>query len=239
MTPTPHVVIVTGASRGIGAACARVLAERGSVPVLFARTAETEQLAAELGGLAVRGSITDPADLHRLVETTTARFGRIDAVVASTGDPRSGVGLDEIDDEEWRSAFELLFMHVVRLARLITPVMLGQGSGAWVAIASADTGEPDDEFPLSVLRASLLGFSKLYARQHAGAGLRMNTVSPGWAWDDDSELVGVGATPAYGPIGRPARHREVADAVTYLLSDGASYITGTDLRVDGGSSRRL
>jgi len=232
------IVIVTGACRGIGAGCARHLAAVGWRPVVFARSAAVEDVARETGGLAVRGSITDPDDLARLVAQTVETFGRIDGVAISTGDPPTGLPVVTITDDAWREAFDLLFLDVVRLARLVTPVMARQGGGAMVAIAAADLTEPGEFSPFSILRWPMAGFVKLYARQHAATGIRINTLSPSFAWDDDSEA-GDYPTDAYGPMARAARYEEVARAAAFLLSDDASYVTGTDLRVDGAWSQRL
>lgn len=232
------VVIVTAASRGIGAGCARHLTKVGWTPVVFARSAGVEDVAKEVGGLAVRGSITEPADLDRLVSHTLDAYGRIDGVVVSTGDPPTDVPVVEIGDAAWRDNFDLLFLHLARLARLVTPAMERQGKGAWVAIAAADLMEPGSFYPFSILRAAMVGYAKLYAREHAARGIRMNTLSPGYVWENEGETVGH-PTDDYGPIGRAASHEEVARAAAFLLSDDASYVTGTDLRVDGGWSSRL
>src|SRR5512140_723432 len=128
-----RVAIVTAASQGMGAACARELVERGYDVVLFARSEAVLTLAAELGGLGVRGSVTEPRDLERLVAAALERYGRIDALVATTGHPAKGELL-EITDDEWHQGVDMLLLSVVRLARLVTPVMERQGAGAIVAI---------------------------------------------------------------------------------------------------------
>lgn len=233
-----RVVILTAASRGIGAGCARTLAARGWTPVVFARSEQVQDVASQTGGLAVRGSITEPDDLQRLVAETMDAYGRIDAVVASTGDPPIDIPVMDITDEQWRDQIDLLLLHLVRLARLVTPIMVEQRRGAFVAIAAADLSEPDDFSPFSVLRLAMAGWVKLYARQHIAHGIRINTLSPSYAWDDDSEAAGY-PTDNYGPIARAARYDEIGRAAAFLLSDDASYVTGTDLRIDAAWSRRL
>jgi NAD(P)-dependent dehydrogenase (short-subunit alcohol dehydrogenase family) len=224
------VAIVTAAGSGIGEACARRLHEDGYTPVLLSRSGGAIEVANDLGGDGFEGSVTDPDDLASLVETTVERYGRIDAVVNNTGHPPTG-DLLEISDEEWHEGLDLVLLNVVRMARLVTPIMVDQGRGSIVNISTFSAFEPSSEFPVSsVLRAGLGGFTKLYADGHAANGIRMNTVQPGFvdSYDVDAE------TRARIPMGRPARTAEIADAVAYLLSPASSYITGQNIRVDGG-----
>lgn len=230
-----RVVIVTGAGRGMGAACARELATLGYRVALMDRSGEAAQLADELGGLGLRGSVTETGDLERLVQSTRQQYGRIDAVVNSTGHSATG-SLLEITDEEWHAGLDLLFLNIVRMARLVTPVMREQGGGAIVNISTFSAFEPTARYPVSSsLRAALAGFTKLYADQHASAGIRMNNLLPGyvenWPIDEDQR--------AAIPMGRAATMEEIARTVAFLLSPAAGYITGQNLRMDGGLTRSL
>lgn len=230
-----RIALVTAASRGIGAACARELARAGYTLGLLARSEDTPALAAELGGFGVVGSVTDPSALARLVEMALEEHGRIDAVVNNTGHPAKAELLD-ITEEEWRSGFEMILLNVIRMAELVTPPMLAQGGGAIVNISTLYAFEPNLGNPVSAtLRAALGSYTKLYADRYAASGIRMNAVLPGWvdSYPVEADIVEM------IPAGRPGKVEEVASTVRFLLSDEASYITGQNIRVDGGMTRSI
>ncbi|TFW09846.1 SDR family oxidoreductase [Oxalobacteraceae bacterium OM1] len=229
------VAIVTAASRGMGAACARELAARGYALVLMSRSSEVQTLAQELGGVALQGSSDNADDLQRLVQLALDTHGRIDAVVNNTGHPKKGPLL-ELADADWHAGLDLLLLNVVRMARLVTPVMQKQGSGAIVNISTFAAFEPSARFPISAtLRAALGSFTKIYADQVAKDGIRINNVLPGYI----DSIAQNEATVAQIPMGRQGTQDEIAKTVAFLLSEDAGYITGQNLRVDGGITRSV
>lgn len=230
-----RVAIVTAAGRGIGAGIARELAANGYLLSLMSPSGAATQLAEELGAHGVTGSVTVPDDISRLVAGTMERHGRIDAVVNHTGHPPKGPLL-EISDEDWHAGLDLVMLNVIRVARLVTPVMLEQGRGSIVNISTFAVFEPSPAFPVSAaLRAALAAFTKLYADEYAAAGIRMNNVLPGYI----DSLPETAERRAAIPMGRYGTVAEIAKTVAFLLSDDAGYITGQNLRVDGGLTRSV
>jgi NAD(P)-dependent dehydrogenase (short-subunit alcohol dehydrogenase family) len=232
------VAIVTGASRGIGAGCARELAAQGYTVVLMARSPQVIEVAQELGGLAIQGSLTNSHDIQRLVDTTLIQFGRIDAVVMSFGDPPRP-DLLSISDALWLEQFEMLFLSVVRLAKLVTEPMRRQGGGVIVNISACDSHEPSLGTPFTgTLRTAMEGFSKLYAKRYRTDRIRMVCVAPFFVADSMAELDGWDV-PSDLMLGRPATYAEFATTVAFLVSDAAQLISGTTLKVDEAYSAAI
>ncbi len=227
------IAIVTAATKGMGAACAREMAERGYRVALMARSDDVLAFARDLNGIGMVGSVTNSADLARLVGETLRAYGRIDAVVNNTGHPPKG-DLLAIPDDDWHAGLELLLLNVVRMARLCVPVMQSQGGGAFVNISTYAAVEPNLAFPVSSsLRAALANFTKLFADRYAKEGIRMNNVLPGYIENYEIDET----VRAKIPAGRQGHLTEIAHTVAFLLSDAAGYITGQNIRVDGGLSR--
>ena len=230
--PSP-VTVVTAAGRGMGEAIARRLDDDGHRLALMSDAGGAEQLGAELGQLGMTGSVAAADDLERLVSGTIDEYGRIDGVVNNTGHPPKGELL-EIPDADWHLGLDLTLLNVVRMARLVTPHMTDGGS--IVNISTFAVFEPDPAFPVSAsLRASLASFTKLYADRYASVGIRMNNVLPGFI---ESYPV-TDETVARIPMGRAGNAEEIAAIVAFLLSEGAGYITGQNIRVDGGLTRSV
>ncbi|MBL8383058.1 MAG: SDR family oxidoreductase [Burkholderiales bacterium] len=229
------VALVTAAGSGMGAAIARRLAGNGYRVAVMSSSGKGEALGKELGGMGFTGSVTDPAALAAFVQAALDKYGRIDAVANSAGHPPKG-DLLELSDAQWHAGLDIALLNVVRMARLVTPAMERQGGGAIVNISTYAAFEPDLAFPISgAMRAGLGSFAKLYADRYAKAGIRMNNVLPGFI-DSLPEKAERRATI---PLGRYGRMNEIADTVAFLLSDAAGYITGQNLRVDGGLTRAV
>ena len=229
------VVIVMAAGSGMGAACAQELASRGYAVALMSPSGKAENLAKDLGGLGLTGSVTEETDLESLVGESLERYGRIDGVVNSTGHPASGEIL-ELTDEQWHEALDLVVLNVVRMARLVTPAMLRQGGGAIVNVSTFSAFEPSPVFPLSSsLLAALAGFAKLYADRYAAEGVRMNNILPGFieSFEIDEE------TRRSIPMRRQGSVAEIAKTAAFLISDDSGYVTGQNIRVDGGLTRSV
>jgi NAD(P)-dependent dehydrogenase (short-subunit alcohol dehydrogenase family) len=229
------VAVVTAAGSGMGAACARELAQRGYRVALMSPSGKAEDLAAELGGFGLAGSVTEVGDLESLVGEALDRYGRIDGVVNSTGHPPSGDIL-ELTDDEWHEALDLVLLNVVRISRLVTPAMVRQGGGAIVSISTFSAFEPFPAFPLSSsLRAALAGFTKLYSDRYAAEGIRMNNILPGYMENfeiDEETLYSI-------PMHRRGSLAELSRTAAFLLSNDSGYITGQNIRVDGGITRSI
>ncbi len=235
MTPSAPVAIMTAASKGMGAEIARELARRGYRLALMARSEAIQDLARDLGGLALQGSVTEATDLERLVALTVETYGRIDAVVNHTGHPPKG-DLLAIPDDDWHLGLDVVLLNVVRMSRLVTPHMEASGGGAVVNVSSFAAFEPDPDFPVSAaLRTALAAFTKLYADRYAAAGIRMNNVLPGFI----DSLPEKPERKARIPAKRYGTMAEVAKTVAFLLSSDAGYITGQNILVDGGLVRGL
>jgi NAD(P)-dependent dehydrogenase (short-subunit alcohol dehydrogenase family) len=232
---TEKVAVITAGGSGMGAGAARRLAADGFQVAILSPSGKGEQLAAELGGIGVTGSNQSSDDLRRLVEAALDRWGRIDALVNSAGHgPRAPVL--ELTDEQWHLGMETYFLNAVRPTRLVTPIMQTQKGGAIVNISTFAAFEPDPVFPTSgVFRAGLAAFTKLFADQYAPDNIRMNNVLPGFI----DSLPENEAFKERIPMGRYGTVDEVSELISLLASDRAAYITGQNIRIDGGITRSV
>lgn len=227
---TQKVAVVTAGGSGMGAAAARQLAKDGFRIAILSSSGKGEALAKELGGIGVTGSNQSNDDLKRLVDLVMGKWGRIDALVNSAGHgPRKPI-LD-ITDEDWGKGMDVYFLSAVRPIRLVTPVMQKQKSGAIVNISTAWVFEPSEMFPTSaVFRAGLASFTKVFANKYSADNIRINNVLPGWI----DSLPATEERRKGVPLQRYGKSEEVAATISFLVSEGAGYITGQSLRVDGG-----
>ena len=229
------VAIVTAGGSGMGAAAARRLGAEGWRVAILSSTGRGEALAAELGGFGVTGSNRSPDDLQHLVDETLARWGRIDAVVNSAGHAPKGPLL-EIVDADWHLAMEMYLLNVIRIARLVTPAMQRRRAGSIVNISTYAAFEPEAAFPTSgVFRAGLGAFAKLYADRYAADNIRMNNVLPGFI----DSLPQTEARRERIPMRRYGRMDEVAELIAFLATERSSYVTGQNIRIDGGITRSV
>ncbi|MCX7890644.1 MAG: SDR family oxidoreductase [Rhodobacteraceae bacterium] len=230
-----RVAMVIGGGSGMGAAAARRLAAEGYRVAVLSSSGRGEALGRALGGIGMTGSNRSEADLRRFVGQVMADWGRIDVLVNSAGHgPRAPVL--ELTDAQWHEGMEVYFLSAVRPARLVAPVMVAQGGGVILNISTFATFEPDPAFPTSgVARAGLAAFTKLFADAHARHNVRMNNILPGFidSLPEKAELR------ARIPMGRYGRSEEIAGVIAFLASEAAGYITGQNLRVDGGITRSL
>jgi NAD(P)-dependent dehydrogenase (short-subunit alcohol dehydrogenase family) len=227
------VAIITAGGSGMGAAAAQRLASDGFKVAILSSSGKGEALAAELGGFGVTGSNQSPDDLKRLIDGTMQRWGRIDTLVNSAGHgPRAPIL--EITDEQWHAGMDVYLMNVIRSTRLVTPIMQAQKDGTVINISTAWAFEPSAMFPTSaVFRAGLATFTKIFVDTFASDNVRMNNVLPGWidslpATEERRQSV---------PLGRYGTADEVAATIAFLASGSAAYITGQNIRVDGGIMR--
>jgi len=232
---TDRVAIVTAGGSGMGAGAARKLAADGFRIAILSSSGKGEALAKELGGLGVTGSNQSNEDLQRLTDQTFEKWGRVDVLVNSAGHgPRAPIL--ELTDDDWHRGMEVYFLNVVRPTRLVTPIMQRQKSGVIINISTFAAFEPDPVFPTSgVFRAGLAAYTKLFSDQYAAENIRMNNVLPGFIdslpeKEEFRERI---------PMQRYGKTQEIADVIAFLASDSAGYITGQNIRVDGGITRSV
>lgn len=229
------VALITAGGSGMGAGAARKLAEKGYAVGILSSSGKGEALAKELGGIGVTGSNQVEADLKKLVDAAMERWGRVDVLVNSAGHGPRGPILD-LTDEDWHRGLDVYMLSAVRPTRLVAPIMVNQKSGSIVNISTFATFEPDPVFPTSgVFRSGLAAFTKLFADEYAKHNVRMNNVLPGFI----DSLPEKEEFRARIPMGRYGHTEEIAETICFLASEGAGYITGQNIRVDGGITRSV
>jgi 3-oxoacyl-[acyl-carrier protein] reductase len=227
--------LVTGASRGIGRAIAVELARAGAEVVVGYRSgqAEAEELAGEIGGVAVQADVASPEDARRLVEDA----GDLDVLVNNAGLTRDGL-LARMSDDDWRTVIDTNLSSVFYTCRAVTRPMMKKRGGAIVNVSSVvgvhgNWGQTN----YAASKAGIIGFTKSLARELGSRGIRANVVAPGYVKTQLTDVLPEEATQAMvaqTPLGRVAEPHEIAGAVRFLASDDASFITGEVVLVDGG-----
>lgn len=229
------VALITAGGSGMGAAAARRLAADGFKVGVLSSSGKGEALAHELGGVGVTGSNQSTEAIRQLVDLAVSRWGRVDVLVNSAGHGPKG-SLLEISDEDWYKGMETYLLNVVRATRLVAPIMKAQQGGVIINISTAWAFEPSEQFPTSgVFRAGLAAFTKIFSDTHAQFNVRMNNVLPGWI----DSLPATEARREGVPLKRYGTSEEIAATIAFLASEGAAYITGQNLRVDGGLTRSV
>ena len=230
------VALITAGGSGMGADSARALSEDGYKVGILSSSEKSATLAKDLNGISVTGTNKSTKDLQKLVNMAMDKWGRVDALVNSAGHgPRAPIL--ELTDDDWHEGMEVYFLSAVRPTRLVTPIMQSQKSGVIVNISTFATFEPNATFPTSgAMRASLASFAKLFADKYASENIRMNNILPGFIdslpeKEENKNLI---------PMGRYGSSKnEIASVVSFLCSNGGAYITGQNIRVDGGISRSV
>jgi NAD(P)-dependent dehydrogenase (short-subunit alcohol dehydrogenase family) len=246
------VAVVTGGTEGIGRATALTLAREGAQVAICARRQEMlDKTAAELSGtgadvLAVAADMSKSGDIDRFMKAVIGRFGRIDILVNNAGTSARGKFL-EVDDKTWGADLDLKVFGAIRCSRLAVPHMQKQGGGRIVNITISSAKQPGAEsMPTSVSRAAGLAMTKALSKEYAADNILVNTVCIGKIKSGQHERrytkVGISADEYYRqtakdiPLGRVGEAEEVASVIAFLVSDAASYVTGTSINLDGGIS---
>ena len=229
------VAVLTAAGTGMGADAAKKLSSDGFKVSILSSSGKGEALAKKLGGIGVTGSNQSNSDLKKIVDQTISKWGCIDVLVNSAGHGPRGPIL-ELTDEDWHKGMDIYFMNVVRSSRLVTPIMQKQKSGIIINISTFATFEPDPIFPTSgVFRSGLASFTKLFADKYASDNIRMNNILPGFI----DSLPEKKEYKSRIPLKRYGKTNEISAVVSFLASDGAAYITGQNIRVDGGITKSV
>ena len=239
-----QTAIVTGGSRGIGRAVAVRLAKEGMNLVInyrgnSAAAEETERMCRELGAevLLVQGDVSRAEDCEKLAAQTKESFGRVDVLVNNAGITRDGL-LARMTEEDFRAVLDVNLVGPWNMMKAVNRIMMKQRYGRIVNLSSV-TGLMGNmgQTNYAAAKAGILGMTKSYAREVAGRGITVNAVAPGFIDTDMTEAMPEGAKDKIIigiPMGRTGKPEDVAEAVAFMASEQAGYITGEVLRVDGG-----
>jgi len=220
---------------GMGADAAKHLHSKGYDIAIMSSSGKGEKLAKDLGGLGFTGSNLLSKDIKNFIDKVFNEYGKVDVLINSAGHGPKGDIL-EISDEDWFKGMEVYYLNVVRVSRIITPIMQKQKNGSIINISTFAIFEPDASFPTSgVFRSGLAAFTKIYSDKYAKDNIRMNNILPGFI---DSLPIKEEFLKRI-PLQRYGKVSEISAVVEMLSSDGGAYITGQNIRVDGGITRSV
>ncbi len=229
------IAVLIAAGTGMGAESAKMLANNGFKVAIMSSSGKGETLAKKLNGIGFTGSNTKPDDIKKFIKIVLKKWGRIDVLVNSAGHGPKGKILD-ISDEEWLKAIEIYFLNVVRACRIVTPIMKKQKNGSIINISTYAVFEPEKHFPTSgVARAGLSSFTKIYSDEYAKFNIRINNILPGFIDSLKTKKEFLNRV----PLKRVGKVSEIAAVVSFLASKDGAYITGQNIRVDGGITRSV
>ena len=229
------VAVLIAAGSGMGADSAKALSKAGFNIAILSSSGKGEKLAKKLKGIGYTGSNLSPEDIKKFIESVFIKWGRLDVLVNSAGHGPKGEIL-KISDEEWFSGLETYFLNVVRAVRIVTPIMKKQKNGSIINISTYATFEPEKSFPTSgVMRAGLSSFTKIYSDEYAKYNIRINNILPGFITSIKPKKEFIDRV----PLKRAGKVSEISAVVKLLASDSGSYITGQNIKVDGGITRSI
>ena len=229
------VAVLIAAGSGMGADAAKALSKDGYKVAILSSSGKGERLAKKLGGIGYTGSNLKPQDIKKFISNVFTEWGRIDVLVNSAGHGPKGQIL-KISDREWITGMETYFLNVVRAVRMVTPIMKKQKNGSIINISTYAIFEPEKSFPTSgVMRAGLSSFVKIYSDEYAKYNIRINNILPGFieSLKPNKEFL------KRVPLKRAGKVSEISAVVKLLASDSGSYITGQNIKVDGGITRSI
>ena len=229
------VAVLIAAGSGMGADAAKALSKDGYKVAILSSSGKGERLAKKLGGIGYTGSNLNPQDIKKFISNVFTEWGRIDVLVNSAGHGPKGQIL-KISDREWITGMETYFLNVVRAVRMVTPIIKKQKNGSIINISTYAIFEPEKSFPTSgVMRAGLSSFVKIYSDEYAKYNIRINNILPGFieSLKPNKEFL------KRVPLKRAGKVSEISAVVKLLASDSGSYITGQNIKVDGGITRSI
>jgi 3-oxoacyl-[acyl-carrier protein] reductase len=233
------VALVTGGSRGIGAAISRELAKAGAKVALNYRAGQEAagEVAGEIGGLAVRADVSKPEEVQALIERVEGEFGDIDALVNNAGVTRDTL-IARMTDDDWQTVIDTNLRGTFNTSRAVSRKMLRRRAGSIVNLSSVVGvhGNPG-QANYAASKAGIIGLTKALARELGSRGVRVNAIAPGYISTELTDVLNDeqrGLILQNTPLGRLGEPEDVARAVRFLCSDEAAFITGEVLLVDGG-----